>query len=144
MFLLPSGLPDFIPVSQTGSTLTIVGGSGPGLPDFVNQWLPAYNDNVRLRLVMSDGSSQYVVVTDATDNLDGTQTLQLDHSLGGGSPGFQSDAFQSDAFQESGGSGATVAMIQLLELVRFDTDAFQVSYSAGDAFTRLPILQVQR
>lgn len=104
-FLLSTARSDLVPVSASGSALTI---STDG--DYAGWY--ASPSHRRLALMKTDGTIQYVTVTATpTDNHDGTLTLALDASVTG-----------------------TVSKVSFLEQVRFDnndSDDFPVIWNGG-------------
>lgn len=121
VFLLPTWRPDFVPVGDASAgTLKIKSQSGGGT-DYAGGWFP--HPGLRhVQLVLADGSVHYRTVTDATDNLDGTQTLQLDSALAG-----------------------TLSMASIAATCRLASDDIVVKYSAGGVGkASIPVLVVQQ
>ena len=105
-FLLPTNRADLLFVSSVVETLKVESASG----DYTTWY--ASQSHRRLALTKSNGSIQYVTVTDnPTDNGDGTLSLTLDAAVTG-----------------------AVARISFLEQVRFDnndSDDFSVTWDGG-------------
>lgn len=114
-FLLPTGRPDLVAESDASTgTLTISGA------DYVNGWFPS-TAHRRIRIVFADGSSVYRTVTAAIDNLDGTQDLTL-----------------------AGAAAGTIDRIELLELVRLQSDEVAVRWSGYSFESSLTVQVVQQ
>jgi hypothetical protein len=107
-FWLSSYRNDLKAVSYSGLDLIIRGPADAdgGLP----AWWPTQRD--RIEVVQADGNKVYAQIQAAVDNLDGTMTLTLGYD--GSSP-----------------SMAAITRVSWLELVRFDSDSFEVVFDYG-------------
>lgn len=81
-FLLPSGRPDLVPISDASTgTLTVEGPPVEDAPDYANDWFPSLAHR-RLKLVRTDGTAAYREVVSCSAGT-GTQDLALDSPLAG-------------------------------------------------------------
>lgn len=105
-FGLSTNRPDIVVISAAGSGMTIQSSTATGGGDYVS-WF-ASTSHRRLALTSTTGAIQYVEVVSVTDNLNGTLSLSLDISVIG-----------------------TVAKASFLELVRFERDEIESTWSGG-------------
>jgi hypothetical protein len=106
---LPTWKPDLLPVTDA-STERAQGqepGERLGQTDYAGQWF-ASPAQQHLQLLLTSGAVAYVQVSAVADNLDGTQSLQLDRGVAG-----------------------AIAMVSFLETARLDTDTVVVQYAAN-------------
>jgi hypothetical protein len=122
-FLLPTWKPDLVPYDGDASTSTLkIRSSTFGGVDYASKWLSSDAHKV-VMLVCANGSIVLRTITDAVDNLNGTQTLQLDNAV----------------------TGTTVTMISFAEKCRFDADTFAISWADGNRGSlNVPVRVVQR
>jgi hypothetical protein len=107
-WLAPTGRPDLVlAATPTGPSLLVYKDSGgtTGYGDFI-QWFNA-GLGKRLCLTLSTGAYQYVSVTAAIDNGNGTATLTI-----------------------SATPSSTVSMVSFLDLCRFESDDIEVRWGA--------------
>jgi hypothetical protein len=94
-------------VSKAAGTITI---NGPNDTADFNAWYPAQRQHVQI--VQTDGTITRAQITSAVDNGNGTITLTIGTTI----------------------SGVAVSMISWLELCRFESDDFEVTWSDGYNF----------
>lgn len=97
-FLLPSGRPDLVPVGDASTGILTIEG------DYVNTWWPS-TAHQRIAIQLANGTVAYRTVTDATDNEDGTNDLELASAVAG-----------------------AIDRVELLELCRLESDTVTVEW----------------
>lgn len=119
-FLLPTWKPDLVAVTPAiASSVLVIHGNATGYGDYAGQYFGSLAQ-AHLQVLYTNGSIDYVTVSFALDNHDGTESLQLDRSITG-----------------------TIKMISFLEVCRLDTDAIVVNYQDGTGSVKLPCRVVQ-
>lgn len=117
-FLLPTWKPDLIPLSDASTG--VITCEGP--PDAMNYALTWFTGTHRwIQIVKTDGTIHYRKVQDAADNLDGTQDILLDSNLAG-----------------------AIDTISVMELCRFENDAFPIVWSSALGQVEISAHVVQR
>jgi hypothetical protein len=119
-FLLPTWRPDMVFVSAAGSDIRVQSSSVAGAGD-VLAWMLHTVSHSRFQATYADGSVQYLSVSDAADNLDGTVSLTCNGQALTGTP----------------------VMLSFLELVRLDSDEIDVIWSSFEFSSQLPARTVQ-
>ncbi len=119
-FLLPTNKPDLVAVTPAiASSVLVVHGNVAGFGDYAGDWFGSAAQ-AHLQILYTSGAVDYVTVSFALDNHDGTESLQLDRVITG-----------------------TIRTISFLEVCRLDTDAIVVTYQDGTGSTKLPVRVVQ-
>lgn len=113
-FWLASWRKDLTPIQLSPGTLKIDGTVG----DFFG-WYPAQRSYLQVQ--DSTGAVQYVQITSAVDNGDGTFSLSIT---------------SSNAAYNTGGGGAPIVptLVSWLDLCRFESNDFEIAYSQGTRF----------
>jgi hypothetical protein len=113
-WLLPTGRPDLVPVGDASSgTLTINAG-------YLDSLWPSMAHR-RVKIVLASGTIAYRTISNAVDNLDGTEDLTLNAAVAG-----------------------TIARVELLETVRLDTDDIKVAWTSWEFSSSFPVMAVQQ
>ena len=99
-FLLPSGHPDLIPLTEVVSSELVIDAAA----NYVDAWWPSLAHR-RIAIQFVNGTVAYRSVESAEDNGDGTQTLTLNMNAGG-----------------------AIAQVEFLELCRLESDEVTVGW----------------
>lgn len=119
-FLLPTWKPDLVAVTPAiASSVLVIHGNATGYGDYAGQYFGSLAQ-AHLQVLYTNNAIDYVTVSFALDNHDGTESLQLDRSITG-----------------------TIKTISFLEVCRLDTDAIVVNYQDGTGSVKLPCRVVQ-